>query len=912
MKRSLLLTLIALFVSMCPFLCGAQISKNPYKFLGNITTYGSMDTDGYRYSDLWNQVTPENETKWSSVEGTRGSFNWYGADNSYNYAKNNKLHFKFHCFAWGSQYPEWITTLSAKERYDEIVKWIDAAKMHYPNLELIDVVNEALSGHQQGTRYFEEALGGAGVSGYDWIVNAFELVHTRWPDAILIYNDFNTFQWDTDRYIELVKALIDAGAPIDAYGCQSHDLNDMSGANLKTVMAKIQNALQIPMYITEYDINQKSDDTQLLRYKEQIPLMWESDYCAGVTIWGYIQGKTWEDYSGISSGAGKERPAMKWLREYMNTDKALTAGFRKNFPLTNGWTKEASVYVKPSTLKPCTGDDYEVTVRASMRTKTIDRVVLYVDKDSVVMKDTPYTVKLKAGKVGQKSTLKAIVYTTDGTAYTRYSHIEAYPQRKPFKDEPIAIPGTVKAADYDKGGEGVTFHNSGSRQGDYSSYRPDGVDIVHGNGTAVVGYTNSGEWMEYTVNVAQAGYYTFSAVASSGTTGSGFSISVNNGGKQTEIARINVPKTADNDWSKYTTIIDRTSIPLEAGQQILRITIDGANCNIDKVGFTHIKGGINHDVKLNLSVSPASPIQTEPVIISAAVTKPEQVVLKSVDYYLDGKKTATATAEPYEYIISNASTGHHTVRAVAIMEDDSESEYFQTAFNVRAPYRTINIPGTIEFENFDKGGDGWSFHDSDDVDEGKAGYRNDNEGLDIIKIGSGYGVGYIVSEEWMEYTVNVKEAGKYSYDITAASGVTGSKIRVAYKTSTGYKTLSTMEIPNTGGNNKYQVKSGKFLAELPEGQQIIRVTIMTGYGSTSCNLDKIKLTCMSPTDVEDIPESSGGTYEVFSLTGASAGRITVGAETEIADAIYQLTGKGGLFIVKNLETGKAERYLSGK
>lgn len=69
---------------------------------------------------------------------------------------------------------------------------------------------------------------------------------------------------------------------------------------------------------------------------------------------------------------------------------------------------------------------------------------------------------------------------------------------------------------------------------------------------------------------------------------------------------------------------------------------------------------------------------------------------------------------------------------------------------------------------------------------------------------------------------------------------------------------------------------------------------------------------MSPTDVEDIPESSGGTYEVFSLTGASAGRITVGAETEIADAIYQLTGKGGLFIVKNLETGKAERYLSGK
>lgn len=912
MKRSLLLTLIVLFVSMCPFLCGAQISKNPYKFLGNITTYGSMDTDGYRYSDLWNQVTPENETKWSSVEGTRGSFSWYGADNSYNYAKNNKLHFKFHCFAWGSQYPEWIITLSAKERYDEIVKWIDAAKKHYPNLELIDVVNEALSGHQQGTRYFEEALGGAGVSGYDWIVNAFELVHTRWPDAILIYNDFNTFQWDTDRYIELVKALIDAGAPIDAYGCQSHDLNDMSGANLKTVMAKIQNALQIPMYITEYDINQQSDDTQLLRYKEQIPLMWESDYCAGITIWGYIQGKTWEDYSGISSGAGKERPAMKWLREYMKTDKALTAGFRKNFPLTNGWTKEASVYVKPSTLKPCTGDDYEVTVRASMRTKTIDRVVLYVDKDSVVMKDTPYTVKLKAGKVGQKSTLKAIVYTTDGTAYTRYSHIEVYPQRKPFKGEPIAIPGTVKAADYDKGGEGVTFHNSGSRQGDYSSYRPDGVDIVHGNGTAVVGYTNSGEWMEYTVNVAQAGYYTFSAVASSGTTGSGFSISVNNGGKQTEIARINVPKTADNDWSKYTTIIDRTSIPLEAGQQILRITIDGANCNIDKVGFTYVE--VNHDVRLKLSASPTFPVQGNTVTIGATVTKPEQVILKLVDFYLDDKKVSSVTSEPYEYKTSSASVGKHIVKAVAIMDDDSESEYFQTAFNVLrkiAPYKTVNIPGTIEFENFDVGGEGRSFHDSDDVDEGKTGYRSDNEGLDITTGNNGYCVGYTIANEWMDYTVNVKEAGKYAYVATVASGTTGSKIRIALKNSTGsYTTLANIDIPQTANNSwdTYKTKSGNFSVELPEGKQTLRVTITGSY----CNLDKIKLTCTAPTDVEDIPESSGGTYEVFSLTGASAGRITVGSETEIADAIYQLTGKGGLFIVKNLETGKAERYLSGK
>ena len=42
----------------------AQLSTNPDKFLGNITTDwpGSMNYDGFIYSDYWNQVTPENGT----------------------------------------------------------------------------------------------------------------------------------------------------------------------------------------------------------------------------------------------------------------------------------------------------------------------------------------------------------------------------------------------------------------------------------------------------------------------------------------------------------------------------------------------------------------------------------------------------------------------------------------------------------------------------------------------------------------------------------------------------------------------------------------------------------------------------------------------------------------------------------
>ena len=129
------------------------------------------------------------------------------------------------------------------------------------------------------------SLGGGGKTGYDWLIKAFEMAYERWPDAILIYNDFNTFQWNTNEYIDLVKTLRNAGAPVDAYGCQSHDLTDCNVNNFKNAETQIQNALKMPMYSTEFDIGTSDDQKQLNQYKNLIPVLWEADYCAGITLW---------------------------------------------------------------------------------------------------------------------------------------------------------------------------------------------------------------------------------------------------------------------------------------------------------------------------------------------------------------------------------------------------------------------------------------------------------------------------------------------------------------------------------------------------------------------------------------------------------------------------------------------------
>jgi GH35 family endo-1,4-beta-xylanase len=601
MKQMIKGCLVAAGIAMMTVTAKAQLSTNPDKFLGNITTgwNSDMDTDGFVFADYWNQVTPENATKWGSVEGNRhGTYNWGGADKAYKYAKEHGFPFKFHTLVWGSQYPEWMNNLSTEKQYEAIEQWMDEAKKHYPDLQMIDVVNEAVSGHAPAP--YKNALGGDGKTGYDWIIKAFEMAHERWPDAILIYNDYNTFQWDTDKFIDLVRTIRDAGAPVDAYGCQAHDLKGCSASTLKSTLKKIQDALKMPMYVTEYDISDENDNNQLRDYKAQIPLLWEADYCAGITLWGWIYGKTWNQaqYSGLIKNK-KERQALEWLREYMQTDAAKTA--KSPYP---GGVKEASVYVGASALSVEKGEKVGITIDIRLKTKGFENVELYVNGE----KNTTLFAECVLAEPGMRNLfeaeftpteegkyeIKAVVTADDGTQYERYAGFTVYPPRTPFNGVK-EIPGIIECEDFDAGAEGMTFHDSDNvNEGDVKDYRDNGggVDFVKGNGGTVIGYTAQGEWLDYTINVTQAGEYEYEATVSSGNDGAAFSLAIVNEKGITQLAKVNVPKTGDGDWSKYKTVKGKLSKPLEAGEQILRLTIEGPYANIDKIEIKSTETGI--------------------------------------------------------------------------------------------------------------------------------------------------------------------------------------------------------------------------------------------------------------------------------------------------------------------------------
>jgi len=279
------------------------------KFVGNVLSTADTVFDTY-----WNQATPENAGKWGSVEGTRDVMNWADLDYMYAYTRTRGIPFKLHTFVWGQQYPAWITGLTQAEQREEVEEWIAACAARYPNTEYIDVVNEALTGHAPAT--YRDALGGAGLTGWDWVIWSFEKARQYFPNAKLLINDYNILNNDgaTTSYLALINLLKDRGL-IDGIGEQAHFYESTSLTTIQNNLNRLS-ATGLPIYISEFDLDFADDTAQSNRYQELFPVFWTNPAVRGITFWGYKPGM-WRTNGYLLRADGSERPAMTWMKNYI-------------------------------------------------------------------------------------------------------------------------------------------------------------------------------------------------------------------------------------------------------------------------------------------------------------------------------------------------------------------------------------------------------------------------------------------------------------------------------------------------------------------------------------------------------------------------------------------------------------------
>ena len=184
---------------------------------------------------------------------------------------------------------------------------------------------------------------------------------------------------------------------------------------------------------------------------------------------------------------------------------------------------------------------------------------------------------------GKDSTMGVLEWEFQGTKR------EPEPQT-PFGGKAWAIPGKIEMENFDEPGYGTgndsyadnDSDDHGAESNGGKSYREGtGVDIYKKNNGYVVGYNQSGEWLEYTVEVAEDGDYTmFASVASANATSS-FQLAIDGENITEEVA---VPKNdGEENYDDYSLV--QANVKLTAGKHILRFTVTGDWMDIDYIEF---------------------------------------------------------------------------------------------------------------------------------------------------------------------------------------------------------------------------------------------------------------------------------------------------------------------------------------
>ena len=194
----------------------------------------------------------------------------------------------------------------------------------------------------------------------------------------------------------------------------------------------------------------------------------------------------------------------------------------------------------------------------------------------------------RTGRMGLAVAVVAAMTLVAGAHYAASAATDA-----PYGGTAAAVPGTVYAANYDTGGQGVAY-NVTSTNGSANSYRSDGVDLEvtadtednTGAGAYDLGWTTGGQWFNYTVNAATAGTYTLSFRVSS-PYGITDALHIDNASGTNLSGSVAVPNTGG--YQTWTTVT--ASVTLPAGQQTLTVDQDSNGWNLHYITFASTGGG---------------------------------------------------------------------------------------------------------------------------------------------------------------------------------------------------------------------------------------------------------------------------------------------------------------------------------
>jgi endo-1,4-beta-xylanase len=276
--------------------------------------------DSLRHTQLltyhFNSLTAENAMKPGSIQPISGTFNWAGADQLVQFARDNDMAVHGHTLVWHQQAAEWMfqddlgdpleatpenKTLVLQRLEDHIRAVV--GRYQY-DVNVWDVVNEVIDESQpdcmRRTEWYR-------LTGTDYISVAFNIAHEVAPTATLILNDYSTTNPAKRECIyTVVQDLQSQGVPVHGIGMQLHvNIQTPSAGAIETAIARFAELGQV--HVTELDMSIYPDSTssystvpeeililQGYRYYEIFDIFKRHAGSIGsVTLWGMGDDHTW-------------------------------------------------------------------------------------------------------------------------------------------------------------------------------------------------------------------------------------------------------------------------------------------------------------------------------------------------------------------------------------------------------------------------------------------------------------------------------------------------------------------------------------------------------------------------------------------------------------------------------------------
>lgn len=412
----------------------------------------------------------------------------------------------------------------------------------------------------------------------------------------------------------------------------------------------------------------------------------------------------------------------------------------------------------------------------------------------------------------------------------------------PYKKH--TIPGIIFLSDYDIGTNGIAYNdldygNYSLSTGEYQpwnsgwNYRNDGVDIqtntddTNSNGYHI-GYTQNNEWLKYTVNIEETGFYNFNFRYASAQYGGRVKFFLDD----VDIAG-NVNLGNSGGWNNFVNHSVSNSY-LEAGKHILKLKIDGnISFNMSSLEFLksintpsfEVLSASTNDNEKSLKIVFNHPLNNQILTNSLFDVKVnnESKVIESVEIDASNKRLITLNSEDYLFYQNEIKVSYNGTTITS-----TNNEKLNTFENLVVDNNLITrllIPGKIQAENF----------------ENQVGLQTEN----TTDAGAGQNIGYTDVGDYAEYLIYISDSGNYNLNVRTAAQSNAGKIEFELINNATTKTVSTINLPVTGGWQSWQTTATQ--AVLDAGIYTLKMEVL----ESGFNMNWFEFEFVSSLSVDD-------------------------------------------------------------